>query len=65
MAANEMSNREKWVRAAYSFESGRQMGRAILTADTTIWRSISAWYAMHCLMFYVAAFPEGPPDATE
>jgi hypothetical protein len=60
-----MTNREKWVWAAYNFEFGRQMGKVILAADTTIWRRISAWYAMHCLMFYVAAFPEGPPDVAK
>jgi hypothetical protein len=60
-----MTNREKWLAAAYDFNSGRVLGHLILTTELTIWRRVHAFAAIHCLMFYVAAYPEGPPNATQ
>lgn len=60
-----MTNREKWLWVAQSFGGGKRLARDILRADTTVWMKMNAWHAMHCVMFYVSAFPEGPPDATE
>lgn len=65
MAPDEMSNREKWTRVAYDFGGGRRLATVILRADTTLWKTVNAYLAVHSIMFYAAAFPEGPPDVAE